>query len=137
MITVANLRELSDAQLDAMLRGDGFLYIGRAAFYRGRRLPASPFANPHVLGRAGDRMTVISRFERETMPFLHQRMIDEIASRPNLVLVCWCAPQRCHGHSIALNVNAYLLIMKRTDGVIASDGPDTPFKLHSVDKEER
>lgn len=73
------------------------LYIGRA---NGRkRLKASPFANPFVIGRDGDREGVVAKYE------------DYLRSRPDLMarlpelrgkrLGCWCAPSACHGDLLA------------------------------------
>lgn len=54
------------------------------------------WGNPFVIGQHGDRATVVKRYE------------DRLAARPDLLmalekelrgkdLVCWCAPQACHG----------------------------------------
>jgi hypothetical protein len=57
---------------------------------------ATPWGNPFVIDRDGDRATVIARYRDQHLP-----------SRPNLLarlgelrgkaLGCWCAPLACHG----------------------------------------
>ena len=61
------------------------VYIGRP----------SKWGNPFVIGKDGDRQTVIDLYE------------DWLAEQPHLIaalhelrgkdLVCWCAPHECHG----------------------------------------
>ena len=60
------------------------VYIGRG----------SPWGNPFVIGRDGDRDTVCDRFEAETLPALD---LEPLRGKD---LVCWCKPARCHGDSI-------------------------------------
>lgn len=67
-------------------------YIGRG----------SPYGNPFVIGRDGDRDVVCNRFERETLPSLDLRPL--ICCH----LVCFCAPLRCHGHAIVSAIVAQL-----------------------------
>lgn len=61
------------------------------AIYCGR---PSPFGNPFVLGRDGDRDDVCDKFAAwlPTQPTL-LAMLPDLAGRD---LVCWCAPLRCH-----------------------------------------
>lgn len=60
------------------------VYIGRG----------SPWGNPFVIGKDGDRDQVCDRFEREILPTLD---LEPLRGRD---LVCYCKPQRCHGDSI-------------------------------------
>jgi hypothetical protein len=60
------------------------VYIGRG----------SPWGNPFVIGRDGDRNEVCDRFERETLPTLD---LEPLRGKD---LVCWCKPARCHGDII-------------------------------------
>lgn len=55
----------------------------------------SKWGNPFVIGRDGDRMAVIARYER-WLTDQHQllRALDELRGCD---LVCWCAPLACHG----------------------------------------
>jgi len=60
------------------------VYIGRG----------SPWGNPWVIGKDGDRGAVCDRFERETLPGLD---LEPLRGKD---LVCYCKPARCHGDSI-------------------------------------
>ncbi len=62
----------------------GAVYIGRG----------SPWGNPFVIGKDGDRDEVCDRFEREVLPTLD---LEPLRGRD---LICWCKPARCHGDSI-------------------------------------
>ncbi|GAA5666115.1 hypothetical protein Brsp07_04624 [Brucella sp. NBRC 14130] len=61
------------------------VYIGRP----------SKWGNPFVIGRDGDRDTVIAKYRRwiRTKPEL-MASLHELRGRD---LVCFCAPQPCHG----------------------------------------
>lgn len=67
----------------------GAVYIGRG----------SPWGNPFVIGIDGDRNEVCDRFEREVLPTL------DLAPLIGKHLVCYCAPQRCHGDAILAAVS--------------------------------
>lgn len=62
------------------------VYIGRP----------TKFGNPFVLGKDGDRDTVIEKYEQwlRTQPLLIEAAKRELRGKS---LVCWCAPARCHG----------------------------------------
>ena len=62
----------------------GAVYIGRG----------SPWGNPFKIGIHGNRDRVCDRFEREILPTLD---LEPLRGKD---LVCFCAPLRCHGHSI-------------------------------------
>jgi hypothetical protein len=70
------------------------------AIYVGR---PSPFGNPFVIGRDGDRLTVI-RLYRE---WLAEKMLKdpafaaEVHSLAGRDLVCWCSPAPCHADVLA------------------------------------
>lgn len=55
-----------------------------------------PFGNPFVIGRDGDRATVIAKFESwvRSQPELVARIQRELRGRR---LGCVCAPALCHG----------------------------------------
>ena len=65
------------------------IYIGRG----------SPFGNPFVIGRDGDRDEVCDKFERITLPTL------DLSSLRGKHLVCFCKPQRCHGDALLAAAN--------------------------------
>lgn len=66
------------------------VYIGRG----------SPWGNPFVIGRDGNRDEVCDRFEREILPTL------DVSSLRGKDLVCFCAPKRCHGDAILRKADA-------------------------------
>lgn len=62
------------------------VYIGRP----------SKWGNPFVIGKHGNRVTVIALFEQ----YLHARphlIAEAKAELRGRDLVCFCAPQACHG----------------------------------------
>lgn len=79
-------------------RGPGE-YIGRP----------SPLGNPFVIGRHGDRDLVIARYKEwlvaqckagnEPVKAELRRLLG-LARAGDVNLVCWCAPERCHGDVI-------------------------------------
>jgi hypothetical protein len=87
MITVASKRTGG--------RGE---YIGRP----------SPLGNPFVIGRDGDRDTVVDKYHAWLVGLWNSnsnhpacseliRLYELHKQQGELTLVCWCAPQRCHG----------------------------------------
>lgn len=73
---------------------DGAVYIGRG----------SKWGNPFIIGRDGDRATVIAKFERWLADQHHLlRALDELRGRD---LVCFCAPRACHGDVLIRLANA-------------------------------
>jgi len=72
----------------------GAVYIGRG----------SKWGNPFVIGRDGDRATVIAKYERY-LRTRHDllRALDELRGSD---LVCYCAPQSCHGDLLLWLANA-------------------------------
>ncbi|WP_338736599.1 DUF4326 domain-containing protein [Asticcacaulis sp. DW145] len=78
MCTVLNKRH-SGIPSDAV-------YIGRGA----------KWGNPFIIGRDGDRASVIAKHERWFADQHHLlRELDELKGRD---LVCFCAPALCHGN---------------------------------------
>lgn len=71
------------------------VYIGRPA----------KWGNPFVLGKDGDRDEVIARFEAYLManPQLVEQARQELKGKD---LICWCAPQACHGDVLVRVANA-------------------------------
>lgn len=72
----------------------GAVYIGRG----------SKWGNPFVIGRDGDRATVIAKYERY-LRSRHDllRALDELRGKD---LVCFCAPLACHGDLLLQLANA-------------------------------
>jgi hypothetical protein len=75
---------------DALTITDADVYIGRG----------SPWGNPFKIGEHGNRDEVCDLFERVTLPTLD---LEPLRGKN---LVCFCAPQRCHGDSILRALNA-------------------------------
>lgn len=73
--------------------------IPPSAVYIGR---GSKWGNPFVIGKHGDRDSVCDQYEKQ----LEQRVangevtVQELADLHGKDLVCFCAPQRCHGHTL-------------------------------------
>lgn len=67
----------------------GATYIGRG----------SPWGNEFKIGRAGDRDQVIAKFEAQAAKrhALDPSWLEPLRGRD---LVCYCAPERCHGDVI-------------------------------------
>lgn len=66
------------------------------AVYVGR---GTPWGNPFVIGKHGERDEVCDRFEREVLPTLDLKPLR------GKHLVCWCAPKRCHADAILRKAN--------------------------------
>lgn len=66
------------------------VYIGRG----------SPYGNPFVIGKHGDRDDVCDRFEAEVLPKL------DVTALRGKDLVCYCAPKRCHGDALLRKANS-------------------------------
>lgn len=72
----------------------GAVYIGRG----------SKWGNPFVIGRDGDRETVIAKHARWLRGQHHLlRALDELRGRD---LICFCAPLACHGDLLRRLANA-------------------------------
>ena len=74
---------LNKKQLRGPVRNS--VYIGRPSIW----------GNPYAIGRDGSRDDVIAKYEAWIMsqPALLARLSELRGKR----LICWCAPQRCHG----------------------------------------
>jgi hypothetical protein len=70
---------------------DGAVYIGRANRHYG--LARSKWCNPFNIGKDGTREDVIRLFVECSLP----RLMPHIHLLRGKDLVCWCAPQACHG----------------------------------------
>ena len=67
------------------------IYIGRG----------SPWGNPYVIGRDGDRNEVCDKFEKNVLPHLD---LTKLIGRD---LVCFCKPARCHGDAILKKIEEF------------------------------
>lgn len=65
------------------------VYIGRG----------SPWGNPFIIGRDGDRDAVVEQYEAMLASQIDSGSIslEALAALHGKDLVCFCAPQRCHG----------------------------------------
>jgi hypothetical protein len=72
--------------------------IPATAVYVGR---GTPWGNPFVIGKHGDRDQVCDRFEREVLPAL------DLTPLRGRHLSCWCAPLRCHADALLWAANSY------------------------------
>jgi len=88
--TERNPMTTSRTQVVHVKRAPYDVYVGRP----------SPFGNPFVIGRDGDRGTVIRKYRAWLLaqPALVERSRRELAGK---VLGCWCAPSPCHGDVLA------------------------------------
>lgn len=64
-----------------------YVYIGRGSMW----------GNPYPITKQMDRDAVCDCYEEKSLPALQ----DQIHQLKGKVLVCFCAPLRCHGHSLA------------------------------------
>jgi len=93
----------------------GAVYIGRAIPWLG--LPESKWHNPFKLRRNANRESraeVIVRYERHLH---HSGLIAQIHELRGYDLVCWCAPEPCHGD--------VLLRLANEPGRATKDGEQT------------
>ncbi len=90
--TVVNIKDRPD------WKAEGGVYIGRG--FRGQR--ASTFANPFHMGKDGSRGVVIQKYRDWLAIRLesHSGVAHEMESLRGKMLVCWCAPEACHGDVI-------------------------------------
>ena len=71
------------------------IYIGRATYQGGWKLPTSKWANPYRLADPSDRARVLAEYEAYV-----RSKPELLAALPELRgkrLGCWCAPLPCHG----------------------------------------
>lgn len=75
--------------------------IPPTAVYIGR---PSKWGNPYVIGKHGDRRQVVELYTKYLLsnPYLIEQAKKELAGKD---LVCYCAPELCHGHILMLVSN--------------------------------
>lgn len=71
-----------------------WVYIGRANTRAGQPHD-SPWANPYVIGRDGDRAEVLEKYRVYITD--HEWMMKRLPQLNGRVLLCWCKPSACHG----------------------------------------
>lgn len=76
------------------------VYIGRAS--AANHLSESPFANPFPVGKNVSREESIARFQTHLWESLQNGRIteDQLLTLEGKDLVCYCAPQACHGNIV-------------------------------------
>jgi hypothetical protein len=77
------------------------VYIGRLMPRYG--LPGSKWHNPYKVGCDGTREEVIAKYERHLHDSGLIYAVHELRGRD---LVCWCAPEPCHGDLLLRLANA-------------------------------
>ena len=73
------------------------------AVYVGR---PSEWGNPFRIGRDGTREEVIAKFEKIYVPAILKKKPDWLEPLRGKDLVCWCAPEACHGDVLLRLANA-------------------------------
>lgn len=78
---------------------EGYTYIGR--YHRSKRatLKTSPWKNPYKIGKDGDRAEVLSKYRDYLMG--KPELLVRLGELKGQTLVCWCAPEPCHGDILA------------------------------------
>lgn len=71
------------------------VYIGR--HNPTHNLPQSEWANPFKMGSEDQRESVIELYRGYIMKQIEAGRVN-LEDLRNKTLVCWCSPQRCHGH---------------------------------------
>ena len=74
-----------------------WVYIGRNI--PRQRITGSPFANPFKIGQDGSRADVLAKYSQWLAS--QPELIQQARALKGKVLVCWCAPEDCHGHILA------------------------------------
>ena len=62
----------------------------------------SRWGNPYVIGRDGDRTSVIEAHRKWLWKEIKQERVSlqDLSKLANQDLACWCAPKPCHGHTL-------------------------------------
>lgn len=80
------------------------VYVGRACYQGGWRLPRSPFANPFAVKAAGSPERAVQRFA-DWLP-LQADLLGRLGGLRGKRLGCWCAEgSPCHGVWLAAFVD--------------------------------
>jgi hypothetical protein len=84
---VANLK--TDARLIAWARKERRLV---------RICRPTIWGNPFVIGKHGDRQTVLEKYRRYLGR--EQKLVGRVKALKGKVLACWCHPEDCHGDEL-------------------------------------
>lgn len=78
-----------------------YIYIGRKN--KAQELEESGFGNPFIIGRDGDRTEVLVKYAEyvKNRLLLDPGFRESVAGLAGKCLVCWCAPELCHGDILA------------------------------------
>lgn len=108
MIYVANIKTYNFKDFPS---GSASVYVGRAMPGR----PGSPLHNPFKLAKGESRDECLSKYikwfnDQPADSPAHKEIVRlvEIARNGDLVLLCWCAPEQCHGDVIKEVIEAEL-----------------------------
>lgn len=74
------------------------VYVGRACYGR----PGSKFMNPFKMTNdtLAERDRVCDEYEKQLLA--NNELLEQLKQElPGRVLACWCAPNRCHAHTLA------------------------------------
>ncbi len=90
------------------------VYIGRAM----PGIKGSVLGNPYRIGRDGTREEVIEKYRRDMQwkiveggaEYRELQRLADMASRGDLILVCFCAPDKCHGDVIKSEIESIHLL---------------------------
>ena len=71
------------------------IYIGRAMYMGGWKLPKSKWCNPYKVGEDGSREEVLKKYEKYVRK--NRELMTALPELKGKVLGCWCKPLGCHG----------------------------------------
>lgn len=132
MITVANVKTqpIGDATSGAVS-----VYIGRAM----PRRPGSVLGNPFKLQRGESREACLLKYRRwlrdlpsDSPQWQEIARLVEIARHEDLVLMCWCAPEKCHGDHLKEVIEEGLK-RPQISKITATDGPVISITIPATD----
>lgn len=88
-MNVVNLKGRKPQQIK-----DGEIYIGRAMYMGGWKLPKSKWANPYTL-REFSREEVLEKYKKYILNT--PELYNSLTELEGFTLACWCHPEPCHG----------------------------------------
>jgi len=89
----SNLRSWMANPQNVYIGRSGIVFIDKVRFHP----RASPWANPFVIGRDGDRDAVCVKYEHHIRGEIAAGRIHLDELRGKAALGCWCRPSACHG----------------------------------------
>lgn len=91
------------------------VYVGRGCY----GLAASKFMNPFKLAKdhsPADRDRVCDQYE--TWLLANEPLLEDLKRElPGRVLACWCAPDRCHAHTLAALAARHVVFLQRLESM--------------------